>query len=322
MRAYSVHGLHLLVTGWQDAVEALHGRLARLPQGLLDNLVPDLTFEIEAVAGAGFERPERSRPVYDPPDGEVLYDDERDLLYIELGAGLRALCEPGRGRARLVSLGGEEDDLWTLSHPLFTLPFVELLKRRGLYHVHAAGLSWHGRGLVLPGTSGSGKSTLAVALARAGFGFLGDDALFLAKRPGGVRILAFPDEVDLTDQTVAFFPELAPLLDSPPRSGWRKRQIRAEETYGAEVVWECEPALLVFPRVAGREESELIPIGEDEALFELAPNVLLTEPASSQAHLDALAELAMASRCYRLQTGRNLDGAVRMLRDLMDGTSS
>ncbi|HEX7181174.1 MAG TPA: hypothetical protein VF756_04985 [Thermoanaerobaculia bacterium] len=322
MRAYALHGLHLAVSGWQDAVEALHGRLAGLPHGPLDNLVPDLTFEIEAVAGAGLERPERSRPVYDPPHGEVLYDDERDLLYIELGAGLRALCEPGRGRARLVSLGGEAEDLWTLSHPLFTLPFVELLKRRGLYHVHAAGLALKGRGLVLPGTSGSGKSTLAVALARAGFGFLGDDALFLAKRRGGVGILAFPDEVDLTDQTVAFFPELAPLLDSPPRGGWRKRQIRAEETYGAEVVWECEPALLVFPRVSGREASKLTPIGEDEALFELAPNVLLTEPASSQAHLDALAELASASRCYRLETGRNLEGAARMLRDLMDGTSS
>ena len=323
-RAYNLHGLRLTVAGWNQAVEALHGRLARLPQDSVDESSPDLAFEIVASpADEGFARPkQRSRPVYDPPDGEVLYDDDGDLLHIELGAGLRALCEPGRGRARLASLRGEENDLWTLSHPLFTLPFVELLKRRGLYHVHAAGLAWRGRGLVLPGTTGSGKSTLAVALARAGFGFLGDDALFLAKRPGGVRVLAFPDEVDLTDQAVSFFPELAPLAGAPRRNGWRKRQIRAEETYGSEVVWECEPALLVFPRVSGREASKLIPIGEDEALFELAPNVLLTEPASSQAHLDALAELASASRCYRLETGRNLEGTARMLRDLMEGISS
>jgi hypothetical protein len=206
-----------------------------------------------------------------------------------------------------------------LSHPLVTLPLVELLKRRGLYSLHAGGLCRDGRGLVLPGTSGAGKSTLTLALVRAGFGFLGDDTLFLARRPEGLRLLAFPDEVDLTEQTVAFFPELARYLTAP-RPGWRKRQLRAEEAYGAEVVWECAPGHLVFPRVAGREESRLFPLEAGEALLELAPNVLLTEPVSSQAHLDALAELANASTCWRLETGRDLDGAVRLLARLFEGS--
>ena len=149
-------------------------------------------------------------------------------------------------------------------------------------------------------------------LARAGFGFLGDDTLFLARRPEGLRLLAFPDEVDLTDETVSFFPDLAPWL-AAPRSGWRKRQLRAEEACGAEVVWECAPSHLVFPHVSGRQESALIRVGADGALLELVPNVLLTEPASSQAHLDALADLAAASSCWRLETGRDLDGAVRLL---------
>ena len=56
-----------------------------------------------------------------------------------------------------------------------------------------------------------------------------------------------------------------------------------------------------------------------EALLELAPNVLLTEPRSSQAHLDALAALVEASACYRLATGRDLDGAVRLLEGIVDG---
>ena len=324
---YDLHGLRLSIvlpeSGLEDAAAALQARLARLPRRPAP-ASPDLLFEVHGENGAngdhGLVRPAASRPVYDPPLGEVVYDDGSDLLYIEHGPRLRVLAEPGAGRVRLSARGPLQDggeDLWLLSHPLFTLPLAELLKRRGLYSLHAAGLCLDGRALVLPGTSGAGKSTLSLALVRAGFGFLGDDTLFLARRPDGLRLLAFPDELDLTDQTAGFFPELAPLLAETPRTGWRKRQLRAEEAYGAEVVWECEPGVLVFPRVSGRRESVLEPIDPGAALLELVPNVLLTEPRSSQAHLDALAELARASRCYRLETGTDLDGAVDLLRQVV-----
>jgi len=320
-RSYHLHGLGLAVSAWDDASAALHARLSCLPAAPPVDAVPELAFELRT-AGEGKEhplvRPSTPRSVYDPPLGEMVYDDGGDLLYIEHGPRLRVLAEPGAGRVRMSALDPDDGDLWLLSHPLFTVPLAELLKRRGLYSLHAAGLCWNGRSLVLPGTSGSGKSTLSLALMRAGFGFLGDDTLFLARRLEGLRLLAFPDEIDLTDETVAFFPELAGRLGEG-RPGWRKRQLRADEAYGAEIVWECAPGVLVFPRVAGRQESALTPIGADEALLELVPNVLLTEPRSSQAHLDALAELARASECYRLETGRDLDAAVRLLREVVAG---
>lgn len=317
MSTYDLHGIRIGVAAHGEAERAaagVHARLAGLP--LDPSASPDLLFEVHAGDVHPFERPAVARPVYDPPVGEVVYDDGAGLLYIGYGPRLSVLCEPGRGRARASAAPMTEEDLWSLSHPLFTLPLVELLKHRGLYGLHAGGVCRDGRALLLPGTSGSGKSTLTLALARAGFGFLGDDTLFLAHpadNPGGLKILAFPDEFDLTDQTVAFFPELAPLLGGSRPPGWRKRQIRAERTYSSEVVWECEPALLVFPRVAGVRESRLTPMEKDEALLELAPNVLLTDPGSSQAHFDALGELVERSECWRLETGTDLDEAVRKL---------
>lgn len=325
MSAYDLHGVRIGVatTGTAEIAESaaagVHARLAGLPLGPLDVARPDILFEIHAGDVHPFERPAAARPVYDPPVGEVVYDDGAGLLYIGYGPRLSVLCEPGRGRAQASAAPMTEEDLWSLSHPLFTLPLVELLKHRGLYGLHAGGVCRDGRALLLPGTSGSGKSTLTLALARAGFGFLGDDTLFLARpadNPEGLKILAFPDEFDLTDQTVAFFPELSPLLDASRPAGWRKRQLRAERTYDSEIVWECEPALLVFPRVAGVRESQLTPMPKDEALLELAPNVLLTDPGSSQAHLDALAELVERSECWRLETGTDLDEAVRKLEAL------
>ncbi|HEY0510690.1 MAG TPA: hypothetical protein VGH73_02220 [Thermoanaerobaculia bacterium] len=322
-RAYLLHGVRLgvLASGeGERAASGVRARLAGLPGLPHDGVPHDATFEIHAGERHAFERPAVARPVYDPPVGEVLYDDAADHLYIAYGPRLRVLCEPGLGRARASAAGMEEADLWSLSHPLFTLPLVELMKRRGLYGLHAGGVCRDGRALLLPGTSGSGKSTLTLALARAGFAFLGDDTLFLARRPGhasGLRVLAFPDELDLTDQTVAFFPELAALLGHSRPEGWRKRQVRVEHAYGAPVVWECDPAALVFPRVTGLPASELIPLSRGEALLELAPNILLTEARSSQGHLDALAALVEGSECYRLEAGTDLDASVELLREIL-----
>jgi hypothetical protein len=306
MRSYDFHGLTLEVS---VPIEAFHARFASLPSA--DDGTPDLRFEIGA---NGFERPEGARTVYDPPVGEVVYHDADDLLYLEHGPRLRVLADPGGGRVRFAVGDLEQEELWILSHPLLSVPMMELLKRRGLFGVHAAGAALGGRALVLAGTSGSGKSTLSLALARAGFDFLGDDTLFLAWREKGLRVLAFPDEIDLTEETAGFFPEV--VTQTTP--GWRKRQLRAEEAFGARIAWECEPAVLVFPRVSGRPRSELRPVDAGEALFELAPNVLLTQPGASQAHLDALAELARASRCYRLETGTDLDEAAALLRGLLE----
>lgn len=308
MRSYAFHGLTLEVSGSGRVLDAFHARLASLPPA---DGKADLRFEVVA---DGVVRPEGARTVYDPPVGEVVYQDAGDLLYLEHGPRLRVLADPGAGRVRFAVGEIEGEELWVLSHPLLSVPMMEMLKRRGLFGVHAAGAAIGGRAVVLAGTSGSGKSTLSLALARVGFDFLGDDTLFLARRAEGLRVLAFPDEIDLTDESAGFFPEVA----TRTTPGWRKRQLRAEEAFGARIAWECEPAVLVFPRVSGRPRSELRPIDAGEALFELAPNVLLTHPGASQTHLDALAELARASRCYRLETGTDLGEAAAVLRGLLE----
>jgi hypothetical protein len=326
LSSYSLDGLSLGIRGlpgMAPVLAAVGARLARLPAGRPEG--DDFVFEFVEIGAGGTagdlpERPAGGRPVYDPPGGEVVYHAGRDALYIRLGERLAALCEPAQGRTRIAVRELREEDLWVLSHPLFTLPLAELAKRRGRFSLHAAGLALDGRALVLPGTSGAGKSTLAVALARTGLGFLGDDTLFLTQRPEGLRLLAFPDEIDLTDESAAFFPDLVPHLTAPGHGGWRKLQLaagRLADPAETAPVWDCAPGVLVFPRVSGAAESRLTPIEPDEALLELAPNVLLTEPRSSQAHLDALAALAAASDCYRLETGRDLAAAARLLRGLL-----
>ena len=322
VQRYSIHGVEVAVSfDRPELAAALDARLRAFRREATE-APPDLSFEYAVVPGAAShvfeEPPAAARRVYEPQVGEVLYDEPADRLLIDYEGRVRLVVEPALGRVRGTILEAEAGSLWLLTHPMFTLPLMELMKRRGRYVVHAACVAVDGRGLLLPGTSGSGKSTLSIALARAGFGFLGDDIVFLASEAAGLSVLAFPDEIDVTDQTAGFFPELRPLLERPPTPGWHKRQVWPERLWGAEIVGRCRPVALVFPRVAGRSDSVLAPMDPGEALLEVATNVLLTEPAATRAHLDAVGDLVRHASCYRLETGRDLDRVPALLRGLLD----
>jgi hypothetical protein len=209
--------------------------------------------------------------------------------------------------------------IWLASHVMFTLPLVEMLKRRGLFAVHAAAVAIDGRGILFPGVTGSGKSTISILLVRAGMGFLGDDTVFLRDGPGGPRVHAFPDEIDITDHTARLFSELSAIAETERPAGWPKHRVWPETMYEADVIWECAPKILAFPHVAAEQETRIDPMRGEEALVELLPNVPLTDQKSSQAHLDALAGLVRASRCYRLELGSNRHDLPAVIRQLASG---
>ena len=313
-RHYDLHGVRLEVR----TSDARFGAAvdSRLRQFVLNGNQAAIHWHV----GSDGRLPERpggtGRPVYDPRLGEVVYFDATDELFIEYEDRVRVLVAAAAG---VVTTGFRADDPEAralASHPLFTIPLLELCKRRGRYPLHAACVAHHGRGVVLPGASGSGKSTMAIALLRAGYSFLSDDMVFLAQ--GGTRVFAFPDELDVTDETARMFPELAGFVGRPTPPGLPKHKLRVEEAFATQIDSECVAVALVVPRVTNREASRLTPLGRDEALLELVPNVLLTEPESSQRHLDALGALARSVPCYRLETGRDLTAAVNCLRPVFD----
>jgi hypothetical protein len=203
------------------------------------------------------------------------------------------------------------------SHLVLTILLVEILKRRGWYSLHAAGFSDNGRAVLIPGTSGAGKSTLSVALLRGRFDYLSDDMVFLRQFPDGMRVRGFVEDVDVNDQTICFFSELDFLLRSPKAYDSPKRQLRVEEVYGAKTVAEALPKAIILPRISGRQTSVITQIEGDEALLEIVPNVLLTEPRACQAHLGVLAELVKTTACYRLDTGQDFNRIPILFRELL-----
>jgi hypothetical protein len=316
-RSYGFHGVRFSVAGNGAAPHLLHSRLAPFLDG--SSMRPDVTVEFHCVSsvhahsigppvGGG-------RPIYDPPRGEVLYCSDTDQIYINFDDRVRAICDAAHRRMSF-SLLASGENAWMASHPLFTICWIEQLKRLGMFSIHASGVCHEGKGLLLAGASGSGKTTLAIALLRAGFGFLGDDMLFLRSGPEGIRALSFPDETDVTPETFGMFPELREGAASRATPGRLKMAVRAEAIYRAAVAEECEPTVLVFPRVVRGARPVLRPIGAAEALLELSSNVLLTDKRASQAHLDILGRLARQAFCYRIDAERP-DAVATVLAELM-----
>jgi hypothetical protein len=318
-RTYGFHGLNLKVTSSAAIATCLDARFQMLPSN--GTCVETISFDFECVSNAKAHRfgkpPGRGKPIYQMESGEASYFEAKDQLYLCYEDRVRVLCNPGAGSACFSVLEPEIDNLWLATHLLFTICLVELLKRRGLYSLHASGLSANGKCLLIPGTSGAGKSTLTVASVRAKFDYMSDDMVFLVGRTDGLQVLAFPEEVDVSEQTAAFFPELSFLVGAPKRRGWRKKQIHPMQVYGAKVAPEARPAAVVIPRIAKSESSVVTLMDPDEALLEMVPNVLLTEANSCRAHLDALSELVTSTPCYRLETGRDFDQLSVRFRELL-----
>lgn len=274
----------------------------------------------EFMPGGRLERPRgESRPVYDTPYGSVEYFAETDTLWGELD-GLSMICDASGGCARIASDGFEGRALYLATHPLATIALMELLKRRGRYTLHAGCLaSPGGDGLLVAGPSGAGKSTLTIALVRAGAGFLSDDLVFLEHdvESAQVRALGFADSLGVTEQTAGLIPELRPLLGAAIAAGFPKRLARLDQVFPGDPLPSCTPRVLVLPHVAPEGESRVEPLDPRDAWLRLVPDVLLTEPGSTQAHLRALSALLDQADCYSLQSGADLDAAARLALELL-----
>ncbi len=312
---YRFHGVGIVVATDDAAIaHAVHLRLATFTVASAEPAA--LRFEVSAEDPGGGHDTGHGRTIYDHAVADVRYFDHRDEILVE-HSGVTMWCRPGSGSTIVHAPENANQRAWTVSRPMFTIALLEMLKRRRFYSLHAAAAETaHGDVILLAGESGSGKSTLALALARSKWPVLGDDTVFLVDDGEDLGVRSFPDEIDVSDTTVAMFPRLRPVLERPPAPATGKRQFRLEEFYDSPTSLGGRPVALVFPTVTSAVRSELVPLDDIEAMVRLAPNVLLTEPTCCQAHLDALGRLVRDVPTLSLATGSDLDEAVALLATL------
>lgn len=316
-RSYDLHGLRLVVKSDDAAVlDAMGLRLRGFGAALTGG--PEIRLEYLTGAKCPPALPAGGRPVYETPHGGLDYIAESDTVHGRFGGvGLRCAATAGVARFDASEFTGR--DLYLATHPLATISLMELLKRRERYPLHAACLAGaDGDGVLIAGPSGSGKSTLTFALVRAGLAFLADDTVFLDHEPdtGEVSVLGFSDALGITSHTAASFGELRSEVASPP-PGFPKALVRLEDVLAVRTVASATPRVLVMPEIVHGRPSHLSELDPREALLRLVPDVLLTDPASTQAHLAALAALLAQVRCHRLECGPDLEQNARLVAELL-----
>lgn len=246
---------------------------------------------------------------------EVLYDwnvlkyaREGRLRYQEVPGAGWVVADPGEGLAVAFVEKNMMALPWSLSHVIFFPMWAQLLKARGIFPVHAAGLERNGKGILFPGKSGCGKSTLSCHLLEHGYRLLGDDTVFVRRSGSRAQMLFFPEEVDITADMLDLSSNLAMARRRADDRWQPKERINLSGLGRGRVVESSLADILVFPRISRDGKTSYDRVGGTEALAELILySFLFMDPQTSKENFALLANLVQTAKCYRLHMGP--DGA-------------
>jgi hypothetical protein len=201
----------------------------------------------------------------------------------------------------------------------FHYALAELLKRNNMFTLHATALEYHGRGLLIPGNTGCGKTTTLLALLRSGYRYLSDDHPVLWDSGTRLELWAAPMKIDVTEQTIAFFPELRDAMSGLLRQGAYKKSFQLEDIYSDSAGQSCEPVMILFPHVTNMSHSCLEPLPKSRALELLIPQQsLVYDDEAAGREFQALSKLVQQAACYRLHFGQDVLDLPNLITPLLE----
>jgi hypothetical protein len=236
------------------------------------------------------------------------YAGDKQTALLFGGKSLVVVCLE-KGKARGFVAGEHLASPWILSHRIFYVPVLEILRGRGAFYIHAGCVCKGKKCILLCGGSGHGKSTLTYALARAGFSYMSDDAVFIQNNHSGVEIFAFPEKIKLDQKSRSYFPEFDRFEQSPG-----KMEIAAARTRIKDFSVEGQPHALIFTQIGCGGKSELTKLGRSDALLRLiAQSVSVASKSSVEKHIDILKRIAETSMSFELKLGDSFEGVPELL---------
>jgi hypothetical protein len=209
------------------------------------------------------------------------------------------------------------DDMQFRHHVLECLALL-LASWRDRTPIHAGAVVHDGRAALLVGPSTAGKSTLCYACARASFTLLAEDVVYVSLRDRP-RLWGIPWRIHLLPDAPQLFPELSELRPQIQANGKRKLTVELAELGAAQPHIEADRSIICLIDRHSRRTSALAPIDPQAAIAALSLNLEAGFDLHSRAGV--VAEMIARQGAYQLQVGNDLEGAVKLLRDLL-GTST
>ncbi|MDT7041592.1 hypothetical protein [Candidatus Nitronereus thalassa] len=247
----------------------------------------------------------------------AVYQDQGRLIFDSRSSGYLFVIDQHLGHVEGYIVDPENVPS-ELRMNLIHLALQNILKRKGYFTLHATSLEKNGRAVLIPGNSGRGKTTAFLSLLRSGYRCLSDDHPLVHENGNGLNIYSFPEKVDVTEDSIEFFPELRSAREYI-HPGMRKPYFLIENVYSEGLATSCKPGLIIFPQVMDRPTSVLERVSGTQALDSLIRESFLprgNDIAKQEFHL--LSKLVKQSSCYRLLFGQDVLDLPRLIDPLME----
>jgi len=188
--------------------------------------------------------------------------------------------------------------------------------------LHAAVLERGGRALLMPAPPGSGKSTLCAALAHSDWRLMSDELCLLSLADARVHPAARP--VSLKNNSLEVIRRYAPQAEfGAVTRGTSKGDVVHMKVPQPQLERMAEPArprLVVFPRYATGEPTQILPLPKGPAMIELGKNSFNYLILGLQG-FEALGDMLEGCDCHELRYS-DLRDAIPRLTALLDGLPS
>jgi hypothetical protein len=280
----------------------------------VDELSPRVPIEVELYTSRkppGVDKPIRLSPIATFEDIKFYSDNDHTIL--TFGDTSFVKIDPKKGIARGFVSEEHLESPWILSHRIFYVPVLEIIRTMGVCYIHAGCVCRGDKCILLCGGSGHGKSTLTYALARSRYSYLSDDAVFVRNHHCGIEIFSFPEKIKLDTNSRSYFPEFDGFKESPG-----KMEIPLKLTKIKDIAVSGRPYALIFTRIIRAKKSELIPIPRSEALLRLiGQSISLTSKRSIESNLDLLMKLAGSLESFELKLGNTFEGVPDLIEETL-----
>ncbi|GAB4281794.1 MAG: hypothetical protein Kow0080_35490 [Candidatus Promineifilaceae bacterium] len=197
-----------------------------------------------------------------------------------------------------------------------------VLRRKGIYLLHAFAVCANGRSLLLVGPSHSGKTTTGLWLLANGWKMLANDVVALTASEGGVTACPTPNLVGIRPPTLGLVPYWHAFV-AKEASSRGYAEVSSDLFVNGRYPSAAPAATICFMARSQSPTSTLTPLSPAIALSKLmAESVDRWDTAVLPAHTAFLAQLVQQAACYQLTVGNHPDSLADVLPHLQSPISN
>ena len=193
-----------------------------------------------------------------------------------------------------------------LQRQFFLMAFYMMLRKKRQYCLHANGVVYQEKPVLIAGSSGSGKSTLSLSLALQGWQYWGDDTIALRQADTDrITGLALRRGTACSLKTARIDPQTATLYESAPALQDDKRLLDIESLSGITLVSEADPEIIIFPTIATHKKSDIEEMCATSTMGQLIALSagILTDRDDVQLQMAMLEKLTRQVQAFRMVQG-------------------